>query len=383
MSYFEFTLPTMLTFGNGAFSELGRISKKYGKRALIITNGQTLSDTGIIDETLKQMHENNINTTVFDDVTSESDSNQADLAANIARFGTAELIIAVGGFRTMNIGKAAATVVTNGGESSDYVNGQKITNQAMPLITVPTIPGTLAELTSGFCVLDKYDKVNKEMVNPMIHPAECIIDPKLHLTIPSKFLATSAIAIFGYAFEVFISRQANAISDSLALRAMELVVQNLKHVVESQSNLQYRLNMGMASILGSIAVNGCSTGALRAFALAANSQRGINPGVAVTVMLPSIMEYNITSAAARFVQIARIFGEDVSDISVLEAAIKSVENMRRYLSEFNLPTRLSEIGIESKHFKQLAQDMLTFNALNTIPRPMGMDDIMTLLEQAY
>ncbi len=383
MSHFEFSLPTVLTFGNGALSEIGRVSKKYGNRALIITNSSSLSDTGIIDETIKNLHESNMNATVFDDVKGDSDSNLADLAANVARHGKADVIIAVGGFKTQNIGKAAATVAANGGEASDYVNGQRIVSPAMPLITVPTIPGSLSELTNEYCVLDKYDRTNKEVFSAHVHARECIIDPKLHLTVPVKYLATSAISIFAYAFEFFISRQANAISDSLALRSMELVVQNLKLLIENQTNAQYRLNMGMASILCAMACNGSMYGSLRAFSLSMNSISGILPGVSATVMLPSIMEYNITSAAPRFVQIARIFGEDVSDISVLEAAIKSVENMRRYLSEFNLPTRLSEIGIEQSAFRQIAQNMLTFQELNTIPRPMGYDDVMTLLEQSH
>ena len=63
---------------------------------------------------------------------------------------------------------------------------------------------------------------------------------------------------------------------------------------------------------------------------------------------PYIMEYNLTTSANKYVMIARALDEDTSDISVIEAAIKAVEGIRKIYIELKIPPRLSEYEVKKK-----------------------------------
>lgn len=397
MSFFNFSSPTKLTFGVDSLNEIGRIASSYGKRALIITDHSSLAETGIVDSIKASITAKGMLSAVFGDINSECDSAAADVAANMAQNGKSDVIIAAGGSSTLNYAKAVATVATNSGEAGDYaslmfdsdssdieyIKNQMVLNEPMPLICIPTIVGSVSEITAGYNIRDKYDGVIKQSFSKKIYARECVFDPKIQLTIPTKFLVTSAIMIYAFSLEVFIGTHYNAIADSMAARAMELVLNNLKNMVENQVEIEYRQNISMASVLCSLAANSSMLGAMRAISLAAQSTCGVYPGVMVAILLPHIMEFNMTAATAKFIQVVKQFGEDTRDLSIIEAAIKSVELIRRFLADFNLPSHLSEANISRGDFEKIAKLSLCYGEMENLPRPMSHDDIVTLLEQSF
>ena len=55
----EFHNPTHLIFGAGILSQLGEVSAKYGKKALLVTGGGSVKKSGVFDravESLKAAH---------------------------------------------------------------------------------------------------------------------------------------------------------------------------------------------------------------------------------------------------------------------------------------------------------------------------------------
>ena len=89
-----------------------------------------------------------MNVMVYSKVNSNSNSDESDIIANLIRYSKAECIVAIGGFKVQNIAKGASVVVTNSGEASDYVSGQSVYHKPFPLISVPTILGSLSEITT-------------------------------------------------------------------------------------------------------------------------------------------------------------------------------------------------------------------------------------------
>ena len=65
-------------------------------------------------------------------------------------------------------------------------------------------------------------------------------------------------------------------------------------------------------------------------------------------MLPHVMEFNLTAIPNKYVQIARALDEDVSKVTVVEAAIKAIEGIRKLLFDLKVPQKLSDYKIDKR-----------------------------------
>ncbi len=382
MAIVEFNIPSRVVFGAGSISELGGIVAKYGGRALIITDGKSFEQTGIINKIREDIQNSFVNVMTYSDVTSDSTSDTSDIAANIARFSKADVIVALGGFRVQNIAKGAAIVVTNSGEASDYVNGQPIYHKPMPLISIPTIYGSLAEISSRLCLYDKYDGINKQCASNKVYATDCIMDSDMYKTIPIKYMISSAVSVFALSFDIYMSNSVTTISDALISRAMRMAMRDLKKLVSGTYSDSCE-NLISANMLCAVASCHSYLGAVRALSIAMNSVFSINMSMFSAIILPHIMEYYIPVVPDKYIYLGRFMGEIDEDLSPLEVASKITQYMKTYLQNINLPTNLSSLNVDSKYFKDVAKMAISFPGMDQLPRPMTEDVIINILEQAY
>jgi len=382
MGIVEFNIPSRVVFGAGSISELGSIAAKYGGRALIITDGKSFEQTGIIDKMTEDIQKSFVNVMTYSDVTSDSTSDASDIAANIARFSKADVLVALGGFRVQNIAKAAAVVVTNSGEASDYVNGQPVYHRPMPLISIPTIYGSLAEISSGLCLYDKYDGINKQCVSNLVYATDCIMDSDVYKTIPIKYMISSAISVFALSFDIYMSNSITTISDALISRAMRMAMRDLKKLMSGTYSDSCE-NLISANMLCAVASCHSCLGAVRSLSIAMNSVFSINMSMFSAIILPHLMEYYIPVVPDKYIYLGRFMGEVEEDLSPLEVASKITQYMKTYLQNINLPTNLSSLNVNSKYFKDVAKMAIDYPGMDKLPRPMTEDIIINLLEQAY
>ena len=121
MAIIEFKLPTRIKFGIDSIECLHDTIKQYGGRVVVVTDGNSFNQIGVIDRIVSKLEDNLMNVMVYSKVSSSSNSDASDVIANLVRYSKAECIVAIGGFKVQNIAKGASVVVTNSGEASDYV----------------------------------------------------------------------------------------------------------------------------------------------------------------------------------------------------------------------------------------------------------------------
>ncbi len=101
-----------------------------------------------------------------------------------------------------------------------------------------------------------------------------------------------------------------------------------------------------------------------------------------SVILPHIMEFNLTAAANKFIQIAMALGEKVADITVIEAAIMAIESIRRMMIDLHIPQRLSEYNITQENIEYASRIASQYDFLTFIPRPAGRNEINEIFSAA-
>ena len=88
----------------------------------------------------------------------------------------------------MDLGKAVAALIANGGEPLDYLEvigaGKKLTKPSAPYIAVPTTAGTGAEVTKNAVLASREHSVKVSLRSDFMLPRIALVDPDLTLTTP-------------------------------------------------------------------------------------------------------------------------------------------------------------------------------------------------------
>ncbi|MBL8034816.1 MAG: iron-containing alcohol dehydrogenase, partial [Leptospiraceae bacterium] len=280
--------------------------------------------------------------------------------------------------------KLVSILVTNSVFASDVINGRaKLKNPPLPLITVPVEPALGEELSPSFTIRDAADGHKKYFEHELLFPVATFYDPKVCEHLTSDSAARLGGATLAYAIESQLSPKSNPISSALALRAIELMRRNIPQLYKDAKNDKLITSMLWSSVMISVSAVSSPVGVAFSIANALNAHDKVNFCDALSLILPHVMEYYLTAAPAQYINIARALGEDVKDISVIEAAIKAVEGVRRLFLEVNLPTRLSEFDVKKHELEDISRLAAAFPHLENAPRMLTRNEIESILLAAY
>ena len=74
---------------------------------------------------------------------------------------------------------------------------------------------------------------------------------------------------------------------------------------------------------------------------------------------------------------------DSREMDTVSAAKATVDEIRRYLVQANLPTRLKDLNLTIEQLVAISEDAVSLSFMNYIPKPMRSDDVFELMKQAY
>lgn len=173
-------------------------------------------------------------------------------------------IIAIGGGAVIDMAKL---LVLGGDYSTEQIFKREVPLvKERTLIAVPTTCGagsevsnvSIAELTSIHSKLG--------LAADEIYADEAVLIPELLSGLPYDFFATSAIDAFIHAIESYVSPRANLYTELFSMKAMEMILQGFKQIIEKGSDYRMELldEFLTASNLAGIAFGNAGTGAVHA-----------------------------------------------------------------------------------------------------------------------
>ena len=137
-----FHLKTKIFSGRGAISDLGDVARELGAHKCLLVADPELERHGTIEAAVTSLRKAGIHVETALKIEPEPYLDNADDAAVIGREMEADLVVGVGGGSAMDTAKAAATLITNGGQAADYVGLNKVSKSTTPTIMIPTTAGT-------------------------------------------------------------------------------------------------------------------------------------------------------------------------------------------------------------------------------------------------
>ncbi len=147
-------LPTRVVFGRGVLTQLGARVGEYGRRALLVCGRGAMRRHGVLDAVVGALHAAGITVTLFDGVSANPTSAEADRAVTLAVEHRCDVVIGLGGGSAIDAAKAAAVGVERGPVGPLVGTTLEASDGALPLVAVPTTAGSGSEVTKGATVTD-------------------------------------------------------------------------------------------------------------------------------------------------------------------------------------------------------------------------------------
>lgn len=376
------TTPRIL-MGAGALeqapSELGRLKA----RKILVVTDPGLVAAGIAGRLEKLLTQAGLSWSRFDAVEPDPSIETALRAAESAREAGADLILGLGGGSALDVAKVAAVLATQSTPIETMFGLDQIPEEGLNTVLIPTTAGTGSEVTPIAILSDHRDKLKKGIVSPKLLPNAAILDPVLTVGLPPAVTAATGMDALIHALEAYTSRNATPLSDLLAREAMRRIYGNLRKAFADGEDLAARANMLEGSLLAGMAFANAGVTAVHAFAYPIGAEFHIPHGIANSIMLPAVLEFNLMGNLEKFGHIAEIFGEPVDGANVRERARRALRAIEELMEDLQVPRRLRDFGVTEDHLPNLAAGVMNVTRLlANNPRRITREDAESIYRKA-
>ena len=376
-----FSLPAVNYYGKAAVNNLLGELKKSGFKKAFVVSDHVLKEAGIVDRVLDHICDD-VDIEEFLDVEREPSVENVEKAIDKFKASSCDVIIGIGGGSPLDVSKAVSIMATNEGSILDYVGIELVPKPGVPKFLIPTTAGTGSEITKNVIVTDKKDKLKKGIVSHHLIPDVAIVDSDLTLSVPAEITAATGMDALTHAIESYTAQNATMQTDLYALKAIELVAENLRTAVFQGNDENAREGMAMASVFAGISLANAGVGAVHALAYPLGGRYGVSHGVANATLLPYVMDFNCTGNIEKFKQIAIAMGGNTDGLSKRDAALMAAEEVRKLSIDVGIPQSLDEFGVKKEEIPSIAEGAMKAGRLiSNNPRQITIEDVKAIFSK--
>jgi alcohol dehydrogenase class IV len=296
-----------------------------------------------------------------------------------------DLIVVFGGGSAIDAAKIAGLAAGNAARDRESLlslrampDSQGVTqpspgSRAVPIIAVPTtlsaaefgIIGGATDVQTGIKHIFKSDTLAPDII---------VYDPWLGAQTPLDLWLSTGIRSVDHGIETVLSRDANPLTDALALRGLALLREGLVSAHADPGNIAARHRCQLGVWLAGSSIGRVRYGASHGLGHQLGAVAGVPHGMTSCVLLPAILAFNAPVSAARQAEIAIALGQPGKP---------AAEVVRHFIHSLGLPTRLSQLDVDERLLPRVAETGLNNAFVKANLRPIqSAEDIMTILRSA-
>ncbi|WP_028766689.1 iron-containing alcohol dehydrogenase [Shewanella fidelis] len=376
-----FYMPPMTLMGQNAIQSLGsELTSKELSKALIVTDS-VLVEIGLINRLTDELKSHNIDFAIYDGVKPNPTEKNIEDGLAILTQENCDFVISFGGGSSHDAAKGIALVAANGGHIRDYSKGVHTSKKPqLPLVTINTTAGTASEMTVFAIITNEADETKYPVVDKHFTPIIAVNDSELMVAMPKFLTAATGMDALTHAVEAYVSTAATPITDASAIKAIELISQNLATAVENGEDRQARDAMQYGEYLAGMAFSNASLGYVHSMAHQLGGVYDLVHGLCNAILLPEVSRFNAVATPARFVDIAKAMGVDVSNMTqeqAIEAGIAAIEALSQ---QVGTAQRLADLGVTEDKLAFMAQNALNDACSLTNPRKASLEEIIDIFK---
>jgi alcohol dehydrogenase len=396
-------------FGVGAIEKLPAIVRGTGASAVVVVTDEALAASPVIATVCDILLDAGLPAHVFSGVHSSPTTD--DLAAGAAAVAYAATeaaiaeaaaavaatlkasapaapvtpasggiaLVAVGGGSPIDAAKGIALAAVNPERGRDLDYRGDFAVPGLPIVVVPTTAGTGAEANSFGVMTDPATRRRFYVGHATTMPAAAILDPALTVSMSPAATAATGMDALTHALESYLSLRPNPWSDGLALQAIRMIAANLPRAVHDGTDLDARSQLLLAAHLAGVAMANTGLGVCHAIGHSLGGRWDITHGVALSMLLPDVLRFNLPVRAQRMADIAFALGAGDTHRGEDRNAAAAIDAVAALRDRIGLTAAIGDFGITEADFAQIAADALADEVLRNTPRPPTSDDIGDIL----
>lgn len=381
MNNFTFTIPQNLVCGVGTISQLPEMLEKNGSKKVLVISDKGLESLGVVKKITDVVVASGLDYALFVDVEANPSVDTVEAAKEAYLASGATSIVALGGGSPMDVAKAVGVVAKYPGSICDYEGAHKVPGSIIPIIAIPTTAGTGSEVTAFSVITDHSRNYKLTVFSYELLPKYAILDPDMIMSVPPSIAASCGIDALIHALESYLSLGASPFSDAMAEKAMELIGGNIRKFVANRKDEEAACAMMTGSMFAGIAFAWARLGNVHAMSHPVSAFFNVPHGVANSILLPTILEYNALSDSGRYEKIYNYIRENKypADDFVPQMLIDEV---KKILVDLGIPTSLSAVGVTEDKIPEMAVDAMKSGNIAVNPRQTTLKDVEMLYKKA-
>ncbi len=329
---------------------------EYGERALETLKGEECSRALVItDKNLSKLEFPEFviqnlkaeRVEVYDGVEGEPDTTMAFKCSEFARKVDPELIVAIGGGSVIDLAKFARVAMEVNIDPREV--RAKLNLRAMgfrkkaKLVAVPTTSGSGADCT--LAVMLKHGNSKISAINVEFIPDMTILDYRLVEKMPRRLVATTGVDALAHGIEAFLTKLHNDFSDLFALRAVQLILENIEKSYDGDTAA--RAKMHLAATMAGIAINNSQLGAVHALAHSFGAVFGLDHSMTIAIFLPKVLRAYIPEQRLEELAEKLGFSKPSHFVKRIEELIENLSLPSKVIETVEDPSGKLEVLIES------------------------------------
>lgn len=363
MKDFVFYNPDRVYFGKSALDNLAGEVGRYGSKVLLFYGGGSIKKSGLYDKVMRALKGAGMEVYELSGVEPNPRHTTVNKGAEICRQKHIDVVVAAGGGSVIDCAKGvAAAAVTEDGDVWKLVSGHVWVEKALPIVAVLTNAATGSEMDEWAVIsnMDTNEKIG--LGGSALLPAAAFENPEYSYSLPPYQTACGAFDIFNHILDNYYL--AGDATFDLVLEFQEAVMRTVVKwapiAMQEPDNYIARANLMWAS---SMALNGVTDGgtvhgcACHFMEHELSAYYDITHGHGLAIVTPRWLTYILDekTAPAIYRLGVKVFGiqEGKDPLSGAKEAIKAVENF--CFRTLGLQANLSDLGIDDKHFRQMAE----------------------------
>jgi alcohol dehydrogenase class IV len=102
------------------------------------------------------------------------------------------------------------------------------------------------------------------------------------------------------------------------------------------------------------------------------------------LLLPFVMQFNLSVRQREFAKIAQLLGENVTGLDEKGAADRAVQFVTQLRADIGIPPRLRDLGVRQDQLRSFADKAFGIKRILRVnPRPATVEDLEGVLRAAY
>ena len=272
-------------------------------------------------------------------------------AVDIGKKSGVNIIIGFGGGSAIDAAKAVAVGVGTERHIEEFLfDGKEPGAETLPIIAIPTTAGTGSELSKGAIITSTERKVKAGIRGANILPSIAIVDSSYTVTVPEKISMETGFDVMAHAIESYVSIKANAFSEMLSEKAIQIVAKYLPAIKNDLHDIGAREQLSYASMIMGINLANVGTCLPHRMQYPIGSVTESSHAAGLVALYPSWIYHQYGVNETKINKVLQCMG-----LGYVESAEEAKEQFKYFMDSLGLNYTLKEIGISCENIDTLCE----------------------------